>query len=619
MKPEEMVKVQLLCAKKQLRKVIKELHTMKILHIVDHVKGELDIGSPLEGSARVSETLVKIRGIISYLKIDPETKVNEKEFDRFVNKRGITDIESVSKTAGRLYDEIVSLLAEQKEIESQVASLSKSLEEISILRELNVDPSFFRESQSLASFLGTVNDARSLLSELRALTQDYEVSVAPVEKKTMIALFVRKKKKQEVQQILSRYNFQEFRPAIKEGDLKKMHDEGKDSMARLKARQGKVMQKLDKLTKEWSNFLVINEKRLSSLVEQENAPLRFAETKSTSLITGWVPLKDYDKFFMRMNELTQGKIVINRVDADHDADVPIKLNHVQPVKSFEWFMELYSLPHYKEIDPTIMMFITFPLFFGFMLGDVGYGLVTLAFFLALRKLMPDMRFLLNAMVLCSLSSIAFGLIYGEVFGFEQIGHWHIPHLISRTHEVTTMLIIAVAIGAIHVNVGFIIGFFNELHHGLWRAITEKGSWLIIEAGIILLVLSILSLIPFDWILGAAIILLGIILLILGEGAKGVIELPTLASHALSYARLMAVGLASVVLALVINENSMEFIKGGGVMTAVGILILVIGHTVNIALGVIGPFLHSLRLHYVEFFTKFYKGGGKRYTPFGEEV
>ena len=105
----------------------------------------------------------------------------------------------------------------------------------------------------------------------------------------------------------------------------------------------------------------------------------------------------------------------------------------------------------------------------------------------------------------------------------------------------------------------------------------------------------------------------------GEGVQGIVELPSIFSNMLSYVRLGAVGLASVGLAVVVNEKlTLPYFEKGGWFIALGIFALVVGHVINIALGVIGPFLHSLRLHYVEFFSKFFKGGGVLYSPFGQK-
>ncbi len=130
-----------------------------------------------------------------------------------------------------------------------------------------------------------------------------------------------------------------------------------------------------------------------------------------------------------------------------------------------------------------------------------------------------------------------------------------------------------------------------------------------EAGIIL---ALFINVP----IGIVLSLIGFTLLAVGEGVQGLVEIPALASNMLSYMRLGAVGLASVGLAVVVNENlAMPFIEKGGIFIVIGILVMFIGHTINMMLGVIGPFLHGIRLHYVEFFSKFFQGGGVEYEPF----
>ena len=123
-------------------------------------------------------------------------------------------------------------------------------------------------------------------------------------------------------------------------------------------------------------------------------------------------------------------------------------------------------------------------------------------------------------------------------------------------------------------------------------------------------------IPNGMIIGGALASLSIVMLFLGEGVRGMVELPGIFGNILSYARLMALGVASAGLAAVINDISMPMFRGGIIGIIAGTIILLLGHLINFVLGLIGPFLHSLRLQYVEFFTKFYEGGGTRYVPFG---
>ncbi len=203
-----------------------------------------------------------------------------------------------------------------------------------------------------------------------------------------------------------------------------------------------------------------------------------------------------------------------------------------------------------------------------------------------------------------------------------------PRLLNRLHGETTILgstlptvlVLGAILGFVHVNIGLFLGFINEVvSHGFAHAFFTKISWYILELGAAILALGSLGLVPLHWSIGLVLILLSSGLLFIGEGIQGLVEIPAILTNILSYLRLGAVGLSSVGLAVVINENLvLPFIEKGGIYFALALFIFVAGHTINIALGVIGPFLHSLRLHYVEFFSKFYKGGGTIFVAFGEE-
>jgi len=177
---------------------------------------------------------------------------------------------------------------------------------------------------------------------------------------------------------------------------------------------------------------------------------------------------------------------------------------------------------------------------------------------------------------------------------------------------------------VHINLGFVLGFFNELRHkGLFKAFAAKLSWILLEAGIAIAATSKISGIPVAF--GTVTAIAALVLIYIGESRKpldfeasirSLIEVPGLFSNLLSYTRLMAVGLSSVSLAAVFNSIAMQSAHGGALGMFIAVLILFIGHTINLALGLLGGFLHSLRLHYVEFFTKFFEGGAVQFKPFG---
>ena len=375
-----------------------------------------------------------------------------------------------------------------------------------------------------------------------------------------------------------------------------------------------VNNQLSKLGIKWKDFLLLSEKFLSMEAEKAEAPLRFASTENIFVVSGWIPKKNLGELDENINKITRKNVNIEVQQPQDDDNVPVKLSHQKRTKPYEFFMRLYALPKYAEIDPTIFLFITFPLFFGMILGDIGYGATAVVLLTYIGKKYKSMASLVRVMMPAAFASIFFGFVFGEVFGYEAL-----PHLISRIHQTQEMLFISLIIGLLHVNIGLVLGFLNELSHGLKKAILAKGSWWILQAGVALLALSSLNIIPISTLPGWILIGLSVIMIYLGESFIGILEIPALLSNVLSYSRLMAVGLASVGLASVVNEFTTTFFAKGGIMIVVAIFVGLVGHALNIVLGLVGGFLHALRLHYVEFFTKFFKGGAIPFQPFGSKM
>jgi len=195
--------------------------------------------------------------------------------------------------------------------------------------------------------------------------------------------------------------------------------------------------------------------------------------------------------------------------------------------------------------------------------------------------------------------------------------------LHRTHMVMTFLVATVIFGILHINAGYIIGFFNvKNQHGLKHAVFEKLSWIVIEISVIFGAVAYLL----NWGLVivavcAVVAVVGIYMLFKGEGLKGPIELPGLLGNFISYSRIIAVGMSSIYIASTVNDIAFGGLiwspaDGFSVMMFASILIFILGHLLNTALSVLAPGLHALRLQYVEFFGKFYVGGGKPYKSFG---
>ncbi len=649
LKTKRMSKIQVIGPKKYLAEVIANLHDLGALHVIDHKKtDELDIGEPLDVSEKISEIIVNVRSLISQfnLKGTPKNKTfNLNEIE--------TQITELTNKQAQTHDKI-------KEIDLETTKNNELLNQLELLNSLYLDIETYKPYNNITYFLGQIKERNDIKKHLNRITQDYKLQVSEYNGKTVIALFIQNKHSEKIEKILKDYSFSELQidkvldlegPAIHHinkinTDLEKLYKEKEH-----------LQHDLEKVAKKHKQFLLDVEHYLDKEAEKAEAPLRFASTEQVFFVTGFVPKDRFEKTKHALEQATKKKMDLQIKEIDHHEKVPIEFNHTKLVQPFQFFMELFSIPGYREIDPTIFLMLTFPFFFGLMLGDVGYGVVCFILFAILRFKFPKGKQLFNAMMWCAIITIMFGFVFGEYFGYEYISvetgngfveslnlplhveelvlHgtptgeyvYQFPRLMNRLHaEINVLgntlpliLVIGGLLGVLHVNIGLFLGFINELHHSLKLAILAKGAWWILQAGALLLALSAVNIISLPMWIGGIIIAISAVMLVFGEGIQGLVEIPGIFTNILSYFRLGAVGLASVGLAIVVNESlAGPFFEKGGWFILLGIIIFIAGHTINIALGVIGPFLHSIRLHYVEFFGKFYKGGGMKYIPFGQK-
>ena len=601
--------------------IIKELHELEVLHIIEHSKNELaDIGQPFGNSNKLSEIIVRIRSVINSLGIKKTDEIPKA-------KSGLFEIDRTSK---KIADEVNKNNEELRRIEELSARNSAILNELNLIKGINLPVGAFKPYKTLDVITGFADDAHGaeyLDSSLRNVTQNFALYLSSSDKKAkkiFVAIFIKKANRKDADKVLQTVGFAPVNlTGINSNGLDKGRNaaqcirEAEAQRQRLLSLRESAIERARRLAGEYKHFLLASEELLSRELEKADSPLKFAATKNAFLIKGWVPKEQLDAAIERLEKAGKGKIFIHYEDAGKKDKVPVKLKNPAYARPFEFFIDIYSLPNYREIDPTFFIFLTFPIFFGFMLGDFGYGILSFILFYCLKKKMPKGAALFNVLLLSSASSILFGLIYGEFFGLEEIGRFSIPHLISRAHSTSELMYIAIIIGIVHVNWGLIAGFINIYKdHGMKHAMLEKGSWIVLQIGIALFALSLLKKIQIHWGIGALMIIASWVMLFKGEGIKGLIEVPSILTNTLSYLRLMAIGLSSVSIAVVVNEMAEGFFHEGGILILAGILILLVGHIFNLVLGLFGSFLHSLRLHYVEFFSKFFHGGAEKYRPFG---
>jgi V/A-type H+-transporting ATPase subunit I len=364
----------------------------------------------------------------------------------------------------------------------------------------------------------------------------------------------------------------------------------------------------------WHPYLSALGEELSDRLQQLNTRSSFFRTRYTFVIAGWIPRADLPRLQRRVEKIAAGRIVVEGipVSREEEGQIPVHLRNPPLIRPFEVFLRLLPLPVYRSLDPTPLLAFFFPLFFGLIVGDIGYGLAIAAIALLLRRRFParsQLHDLLTVVLYSSGVAVLFGVAFGELFGTlgEAFGLHPLHPNLNRLKAIPFFLGLSIGIGCLHVFLGLGLGVVNAVRTRHRAAIKHRVGQAASLAGLIL-VLAALSGGVGRWLLApsAALLVGGCALWIAGEGFAAPIELVSTAGNVLSYARLMAVGLAGVVLAMVANEMASRSLWG--------IVAAVVLHLINLVLCIFSPTIHAMRLHLVEFFTKFYETGGAAYKP-----
>ncbi|PSH01745.1 MAG: hypothetical protein BRC26_03055, partial [Nanohaloarchaea archaeon QH_8_44_6] len=342
------------------------------------------------------------------------------------------------------------------------------------------------------------------------------------------------------------------------------------------------------LAREWNSKLYYIENFLTQKIEKAEAPINFATTDRTFMAWGWIPEKQFEVLEERLAEASEGKIHVQKEELGEYEEPPVKHQNNRAVQPFESLTDLVSVPRYNELDPSAVLLLTFPLFFGFMIGDAGYGVTTGLVFLAGMKKFPQSAKIFKALMWTSASTLFFGLLYGEMFG-TQI--YQSPFY--RGDLWGPMFYLSIAIGLAHVNLGILIGAYNEYkQHGLMEAVFAKFSWFILQAAALAgyYTFTAYGAVPGAIVgLGAAIPTL--IMLVKGEGVEGIVEIPSLISNILSYARLFGVSVAAYSLAGTVNAIADPAFASGSITgIALGTTVLLFGHALLTFLKIMEGFL-----------------------------
>jgi V/A-type H+/Na+-transporting ATPase subunit I len=355
---------------------------------------------------------------------------------------------------------------------------------------------------------------------------------------------------------------------------------------------------------------------IHDFIAQLGARGRCGVTSHAFTLEGWVPSADASLLIADLDRALGNEVaaVVLGGELWQPEEAPVSLHNPRVLRPFEAIVRMMPLPRYGSIDPTPFVAVFFPTMFGLIVGDIAYGVLMAAIGLVLHwRSRPGSlaRTISEIMGPCAAFTILFGVLYGELLGNVGRNFLGLHHVVmDREESVVAFLFVALGLGVVHVAVGLVLGVMSKWRssrrHAIGSGVTLVMVLLMIVAG-----LAAVRVFPESLLTPAIIALLvAVPVLVVAEGILAPIELLTTIGNIFSYARVMALGTAGVMLAVVANE-----MVGAIGSTVVGILFALLFHIVNFAIALFSPTIHVLRLHYVEFFGKFYSPGGRAYAPF----
>lgn len=525
------------------------------------------------------------------------------------------------------YEKVKLKDSELSELDSKVTKLKAEIEALTPWKDLDVS---FKELKSLKNtsyYLGTVgkNYEESLLGNL---SNAYVEIISRGTNEINLLILVNKDYESEVLDILRGVGFVAFKTEQEETPLKIILDY-KDKIEEIQSKKFFIQEEISNYEEDLKKLEIAYDYYVSK-IERNKATKNFLKTKNIFAIQGWIAEEDSNT----LKNICKNKfnddcyIEFEEVKEEEIDNVPIKLKNGSLVSAFEAVTGMYSYPKYNEIDPTPLLAPFYLIFFGMMVADTGYGLLVLiASVIALKyfKLEDSMKEFMRFFFYLSIPTIFFGLIYGSFFG-DVIT---LPTKIIDTNtDVMTIVVLSLGLGVIQIMFGLFIKLYSLLRIGKSKdALLDPGAWIITLVSIGGIVaagfFALPSIVKTIFIITMVI---GMILVVIGGGreeksfgakaGQGLYSLYGITGYVgdlVSYTRLMALGLAGGSIAGALNL--LIHTLPGVAAVVIGPILFVLFHIFNLGLSLLGAYVHTARLQYVEYFGKFYEGGGRPFRAF----
>ena len=516
------------------------------------------------------------------------------------------------------------------DIEAIKIQLETDLKSAKDLEFLDIDISNLKDTEQTTIITGKINLEifPKFHNELTALTDELVIFESDVdeEDKKILVIITLQKNKDNVNKLLRKFEFEKFDISLLSGKPQEAIENVEIKINELEKEKKELIEEANEISGKWEEDVFIIKEQLEIERERNEIFTSFAKTDKTYMIEAWTKEKDLHKAMDLIKESTDNHVIIDVQNPDDDdINIPVHLENPRFAKPFEFMTKMYSPPRYNELDPTIFFALVFPFFFGFCLTDGLYGVFDIlagAFiFLGIGKINKTLRSFGLIMMAAGSWTVVLALITNGFMGdiYPTYLGVQIPVVIKSIDAFVNpqnILIMALLAGLTYTTLGLILGAYNNIHKGAIRdALGDQICWLVLIMGVILLGVAFLSH-AFSIYIGVAVAIIGLALLVYHNGLFGLMDVMGLVGTVFSYSRLLALCLSTGGMAIAVNIVAF---KVAGMVPVVGValtaLVLIAGHPANATIQSLGAFIHSMRLHYVEFFSQFYNGQGLKFRPF----
>ncbi|MFO8132954.1 MAG: V-type ATP synthase subunit I [Thermoplasmatota archaeon] len=641
--PSEMSRVAILTHQEQSHQLVERLHHAGLMEISRTSMEDVEEGSMHPEVDRCASRELRLTRILNILKqyekkqsgiramLQPSVPERRQVQPRTLDEQiAAADelLEDIERFVINAEDDIEGIDKHLDALEEQRARLEK-------LAVLDIDLAWLGTSRFTVIAAGLTGDVAALCGSL-ADSPVYVYSEAVDEDEWAVLLVAHRSDAEAMRQAK---HFEEIEISAS-GPPEQMVSSLEREKSDLEAKKKQLTDSLREIYHRRRDVILAIREEISLEKERREIPERFGRTRYTTLIQGWCLAGNAKHLERLVEEATDGDAAFTAEVASRDSDeAPIHLDLPGWAGSFRTFLELFALPKYNEINPSMFLGVSLILFFAIMLGDAGYGICILVpsiwAYLRLGRYSDTIHDWSLLGIWMGIGTIIAGFLFNGFFGdfiprfiygnpdrtFYSATLLGVELPIDALHKPLIILSMTLLVGLAHLNLGILLGAYQNFKRGRMKDLAlDQAAWVVLQLGggalIGSMLLDLWTLPSWLYYLSLVFTVVGLVALFVKNGPMGFFELTGYIGDWLSYARLLALGLATAGMAMAFNivaELLPSLIPYVGVVLAP--VVLVLAHLINLLLQALGAGVHALRLQYVEFFGRFYDGGGRKYTPF----